>query len=63
MDTSQDKWTQAKRLLGSERAYSLVGSSAAYVAPETLAREGTAFEADWWALGAICFESLVGAPP
>ena len=53
----------ARRLDGSERAYSLVGSSAAYVAPETLAREGTSTEADWWALGAICFEALVGQPP
>jgi tRNA A-37 threonylcarbamoyl transferase component Bud32 len=34
-----------------------------YMAPEMLTRTGYGKAVDWWALGALCFEMLVGKPP
>ena len=43
-------------------AYSTVGTPD-YVAPEVLSGQGYSFSCDWWSLGAIMFECLVGWPP
>lgn len=47
---------------GREKLYSDVGTPD-YVAPEVLLGIGHGFAVDWWALGCISFEFLVGFPP
>ena len=34
-----------------------------YLAPEILNKSGHSFPVDWWALGTITYEMLVGNPP
>ena len=34
-----------------------------YIAPEVLQKKGYGLECDWWSLGAIMFEMMVGYPP
>ncbi|KAI3806082.1 hypothetical protein L1987_21974 [Smallanthus sonchifolius] len=51
-------WQKNRRTL----AYSTVGTPD-YIAPEVLLKKGYALECDWWSLGAIMFEMLVGYPP
>ncbi len=43
-------------------AYSTVGTPD-YIAPEICGGQGYSYECDWWSLGAIMFECLVGWPP
>ena len=43
-------------------AYSNVGSPD-YVAPEVIRNEGYGEEVDWWSVGAIFYEMLIGIPP
>ncbi|ONK65743.1 uncharacterized protein A4U43_C06F470 [Asparagus officinalis] len=51
-------WKKNRRML----AYSTVGTPD-YIAPEVLLKRGYGMECDWWSLGAIMFEMILGYPP
>ncbi|KAL2887975.1 Serine/threonine-protein kinase cot-1 [Ceratocystis lukuohia] len=51
-------WRRSRRLM----AYSTVGTPD-YIAPEIFTGGGYTFDCDWWSLGTIMFECLVGWPP
>ncbi|CAN8095933.1 unnamed protein product [Discula destructiva] len=53
-----NEWRKSRRLM----AYSAVGTPD-YIAPEILTGQGYSFDCDWWSLGTIMFECLVGWPP
>lgn len=51
-------WRKSRRML----AYSTVGTPD-YIAPEIFTVQGYSFSCDWWSVGAIMFECLIGWPP
>ncbi len=70
-DELQPKNDNLNKVLASKRyeykrnrklAYSTVGTPD-YIAPEVFGREGYNETADWWSVGAILFEMMVGYPP
>jgi protein-serine/threonine kinase len=51
-------WRKSRRQL----AYSTVGTPD-YIAPEIFSGQGYDYSCDWWSVGTIMFECLIGWPP
>ena len=45
-----------------ERTFSVRGTPE-YMAPEILTKKGYSFQVDWWALGTLAYEMVVGEAP
>ena len=52
----------SKILQDGELATTHVGSKD-YTAPEILERAGHSFPVDWWTLGILTYDMIIGAPP
>jgi serum/glucocorticoid-regulated kinase 2 len=52
----------AKILEKGEVANSFCGT-AEYLAPEIITESGHSFTVDWWALGILTYEMMIGFPP
>ena len=52
----------AKKLSSGDRAWSFVGT-VDYLAPEMIKNAGHNHMVDWWTLGILVYELLVGIPP
>ena len=52
----------AKKLSGSERAFTICGTPD-YLSPEVLLHQGGSYASDIWAFGVLLFEMLAGYPP
>lgn len=59
---SKGGMTEKDRDAACRRSFSLVGSPY-YMAPEIFLKKGHGIEADWWSLGILIYEMLVGLPP
>ena len=58
ISNSQKKFPKKSRLM----AYSTVGTPD-YIAPEVFGQKGYGQEVDWWSIGVMFFEMVVGFPP
>jgi protein-serine/threonine kinase len=56
--TQINTWRKSRR----QMAYSTVGTPD-YIAPEIFGKTGYTNDCDWWSLGTIMFECLIGWPP
>ncbi|XP_037101369.1 cGMP-dependent protein kinase 1 isoform X1 [Syngnathus acus] len=52
----------ARELVSGEKSYSFVGTPE-YMAPEIIKNQGHDFAVDFWSLGILIYELLVGSPP
>eukprot|EP01026_Neomeris_dumetosa_P071972 TRINITY_DN7304_c0_g1_i2.p1 TRINITY_DN7304_c0_g1~~TRINITY_DN7304_c0_g1_i2.p1 ORF type:complete len:483 (-),score=64.15 TRINITY_DN7304_c0_g1_i2:150-1409(-) len=59
---TQAEQIQNWKLNRRQLAFSTVGTPD-YIAPEVLMKKGYGMECDWWSVGAIMFECLIGYPP
>ena len=52
----------AKQMQPNQLTYTFAGT-ADYMAPEIITQKGYNFMSDWWSVGILAFELLIGTPP